>query len=426
MSFSLAFFLDFDYYSCPVAGLKPGKGARKVDISKITPPTSPPSRAFDLSPPHANPGEKRKEDDVEVEQVGEGGFAGAGGGDGRGGGVDTEVEASEATPCHTIYTKRVRSSGEGGASVTHHSPEYEHVRGGSWDTHNPACADLPHAPRWNLTQGSRMTDLNNCHEFFSLSLPPAERLFQKNAIGWISWMIISMLGEKFNAENKGLAWRVADAEDKLANEKQFNANKQKEWEIACERTDREMQTQCDTIVRLSGEKTRIREEVEQERASHQKRESEYLQWISKLQLLVTERSVEVWASEIIAEEANADSKWLLARGVPLIADRIVKFEELAKYMFELGEAAYDNGRKDGYGEARSAAEAKEALKNFDLYKTNCAACYAEKRQEYEFLEFAIVKAVGKLSRKADGVGLLKKVLGDETPEAGGAGSSHQG
>ncbi|KAF5758972.1 hypothetical protein HanXRQr2_Chr16g0735591 [Helianthus annuus] len=96
-------------------GLKPGKGARKVDVSKITPPTSPPSRTFDQSPPHADPGEKRKEDDVEVEQVGEGGSAGAGGGDGRGGGVDTEVESSEATPRHTIYTKRVRSSGEGGA-----------------------------------------------------------------------------------------------------------------------------------------------------------------------------------------------------------------------------------------------------------------------------------------------------------------------
>ncbi|KAJ0766452.1 hypothetical protein HanPSC8_Chr03g0084071 [Helianthus annuus] len=438
-----------------------GKGARKVVISKITPPTSPPSRAFDLSPPHVDPGEKRKEYDVEVEQVGEGGFAGAGGGDGRGGGVDTEVESSEATPCHTIYTKRVQSSGEGGASVTHHSPEYEHVRSGSLDTHNPACADLPHAPRWNLTQGSRMTDLNNCREFFSLSLPRAERLFQKrrNRMDLLDdhihagvnfyatsqeiareWQLIgedtlefeaakkalAEEREKFNAEKKGLAWRVANAEDKLAKEKQFNANKQKEWEIVCERTDREMQTQRDTIVRLSGEKTRISEEVEQERASHQKRESEYLQRISKLQQLVTERSVKVRASEIIAEEANADSKWLLARGVPLIADRIVKSEELAKYMFELGEAPYDNGRKDGYGEARSAAEAKEALKNFDLYKTNCAARYAEKRQEYEFLEFAIVKAVGKLSRKADGVGLLKKALGDETPEAGGAGSGHQG
>ncbi|MFS7939165.1 hypothetical protein Hanom_Chr05g00448531 [Helianthus anomalus] len=72
-----------------------------------------------------------------------GGSTGAGGDDNRGGGVDAEVESSEATLRHTTYTKRVRSSGEGGASGTHHSPEYEHVQGGSWDTHNPTCADLP-------------------------------------------------------------------------------------------------------------------------------------------------------------------------------------------------------------------------------------------------------------------------------------------
>ncbi|KAM0064469.1 hypothetical protein Hdeb2414_s0003g00103291 [Helianthus debilis subsp. tardiflorus] len=104
-------------------GLKPGKGVRKVDVSKITPPTSPPSRTFDLSPPRADPDGKRKEDDVEVEQVGKGGAAGAG--------ADTKVESSEATARHTIYTKRVSSSGEVGASGTHQSPEYQHVRGGS-------------------------------------------------------------------------------------------------------------------------------------------------------------------------------------------------------------------------------------------------------------------------------------------------------
>ncbi|KAJ0949175.1 hypothetical protein HanRHA438_Chr01g0035861 [Helianthus annuus] len=126
----------------------------------------------------------------QIEQVGEGGGAGGdgdnvgarGGGDNdgaRGGGDNVQEESSEATPHHTVYTKVIRDSGRGGASGTHHSPEYEHVQGGSWDTHNPACADLPHAPRWNLTQGSQMTDLNNCREFFSVSLPPAERLFQK-------------------------------------------------------------------------------------------------------------------------------------------------------------------------------------------------------------------------------------------------------
>ncbi|MFS7922798.1 hypothetical protein Hanom_Chr03g00253221 [Helianthus anomalus] len=57
---------------------------------------------------------------------------------------------------------------------------------------------------------------------------------------------------------------VANAEDKLAKEKRLNADKQKEWETACERTNREMQTQCDAIIRLSCEKTKISEDAEQE------------------------------------------------------------------------------------------------------------------------------------------------------------------
>ncbi|KAM0062302.1 hypothetical protein Hdeb2414_s0004g00146531 [Helianthus debilis subsp. tardiflorus] len=165
--------LEKIYAASGSRGLKPGRGTRKVDISKITPPTSPPSRTFGLSPPHADPG-KRKEDDVEVEQVGEGGAGASAGGDGAavgGRGDDVEEESSEAIPHHTVYTKVVRGSGQGSASGTHHSPENEHVQGGSWDTHNPACVDFPHAPRWNLTQRSRMTDLGNCREFFSLSHP---------------------------------------------------------------------------------------------------------------------------------------------------------------------------------------------------------------------------------------------------------------
>ncbi|KAM0020386.1 hypothetical protein Hdeb2414_s0025g00666581 [Helianthus debilis subsp. tardiflorus] len=68
--------------------------------------------------------------------------------------------------------------------------------------------------------------------------------------------------EKYNAEKKGLLWSVSDAEDKLVKEKQFNANKQKEWEVACERTNREMQNARDQIVKLKGEKTEISNEQE--------------------------------------------------------------------------------------------------------------------------------------------------------------------
>ncbi|KAJ0442798.1 hypothetical protein HanRHA438_Chr16g0760271 [Helianthus annuus] len=94
-------------------------------------------------------------------------------------------------------------------------------------------------------------------------------------------------------------------------------------------------------------------------------------------------------------------------------------------MFELGEAAYDSGRKEGYGEGRAVAVANEKVDHFDLYKTDCSARYASKRQEYEFLEFTIVKAVGKLSRKTDVVETPKKALGEQDVETGDAGTSHQ-
>ncbi|KAJ0766634.1 hypothetical protein HanLR1_Chr03g0079781 [Helianthus annuus] len=164
--------------------------------------------------------------------------------------------------------------------------------------------------------------------------------------------------EKFNSEKKGLAWRVADVEDKLAKDKQFNTNKQKEWETACERTNHELQTQRDTIVSMSGEKTKISEEAEQERDAHHKREQEYIQRIAKLEKFDAEKVAESKAFEILVEEVTAHCKWLLARAVPLISERIAGSEELAKYMYELREAAYDHGRKDGYSEGRSAAEAK--------------------------------------------------------------------
>ncbi|MFS7938069.1 hypothetical protein Hanom_Chr05g00435161 [Helianthus anomalus] len=161
---------------------KSGRSVRKIDISKITPPTSPPSKPLDLSPPRPDLKGNVKEDDVEVEKVGnmvEDVAAGAGRGETHAEGVETEVESSEATPRGTIYTKRVSGSGGGGTSGIHHSPEYTRVQGGSWTNYNPACDDLPHTPQWTLTQGSRMNDLSNCREFYSLSLPPTEKLFQK-------------------------------------------------------------------------------------------------------------------------------------------------------------------------------------------------------------------------------------------------------
>ncbi|KAM0014310.1 hypothetical protein Hdeb2414_s0036g00730531 [Helianthus debilis subsp. tardiflorus] len=94
-------------------------------------------------------------------------------------------------------------------------------------------------------------------------------------------------------------------------------------------------------------------------------------------------------------------------------------------MYDLGEAARALGRNEGYAEGRASAESKEPLKNFELYKNDCVGHYAKKRQEFESLEFAIVKAAQKLSRKPNGVALLKKALDDEDRATGGAGTSHQ-
>ncbi|XP_022037665.2 uncharacterized protein LOC110940437 isoform X7 [Helianthus annuus] len=454
---------------------KTSKKPRPVDISHITPPTSPPSRTVGLTPP-------RDDADVTVkggegfEGIFEGGDAAGGdvggdaGGVDKGKGIEVEMESSETTPQQTIYTKRPPVEG-GATSGFVRSPHFEQNPGDSWG--NPACDDLPHLPRWGLTQGSRMNDLQNCQEFFSLSLPPAERMFQKNrsrfaliddhVTAGVNFFATSQeilrewrsMGEetmafeeakkafaeekeKFNTEQKGLQWRVTEAERKFEEQKQLNEQKQKDWESACARTNAEMQSQRDAIVRLSGEKTALAEEAHQARLAAEKKEKEYIARIDKLELLVQaktseceaaqrlldEKTAECRASELLAEEASADSRWLLSRGVPLLADRILNSPELAQYMFELGGAGYNSGRKNGYAEGRCAAANNEKDYKFELYKADCDNAYAKKRREFAMLDFAVVKAAGKLALKADGVALLKKALGeDDASGAGGAGSS---
>ncbi|MFS7953338.1 hypothetical protein Hanom_Chr07g00617341 [Helianthus anomalus] len=142
----------FKSASVPRASSKSTHSGSRIDISKITPPASPPSKHLDLSPPRPDPKGKWKDDDVEVQQT-------------------EKVAANVAAD--TVYTKCVRGSTGGYASGTHQSPEFHRVQGGSWTTHNPVCDDLPHAPHWTLTQGSRMDNLPNCREFYSLSLPPS-------------------------------------------------------------------------------------------------------------------------------------------------------------------------------------------------------------------------------------------------------------
>ncbi|KAF5815805.1 hypothetical protein HanXRQr2_Chr03g0127241 [Helianthus annuus] len=212
------------------------------------PPTSPPSRTVGLTPPRDDVEAGKRGGERITEDVGEGGGdAGVVGGDGgadKGKGVEVEVESSETTPHQTIYIKRP-SGGGGATSGVARSPQFEHNPADSWG--NPACDDLPHAPRWNLTQGSRMDDVNNYHEFFAMSLPPAEIMFQKNRNRFAllddhvragvnffatsqeilrewrsmgeetlefeeSKKLFAEERERFNAEKKGLQWRVSDAE----------------------------------------------------------------------------------------------------------------------------------------------------------------------------------------------------------------------
>ncbi|KAJ0785433.1 hypothetical protein HanOQP8_Chr02g0043071 [Helianthus annuus] len=116
-----------------VASAPQGKTSRKIDISEITPPTSPPSRTFGLFSPPEDLGEKEKQIHVEAEKVGEGGDDGAGGagGDGRGKGVETEAESSEATPYFTIYTRSPPGAGGGATSKVPQSHEFENIQAGS-------------------------------------------------------------------------------------------------------------------------------------------------------------------------------------------------------------------------------------------------------------------------------------------------------
>ncbi|KAM0002478.1 hypothetical protein Hdeb2414_s0008g00275201 [Helianthus debilis subsp. tardiflorus] len=144
----------FKSASAPFSSSKSAHSGPKIDILKITPPASPPSKPLDLSPPHPDPKGEGKEDDVKVdrtERVVENVAAVSGRDEVQVEGVEIEYESSEATPQGTIYTKSVRTSGGSGDSDDQQCPEFHQVEGGSWTTHNPACDHLPHAPRRRLT-----------------------------------------------------------------------------------------------------------------------------------------------------------------------------------------------------------------------------------------------------------------------------------
>ncbi|MFS7947847.1 hypothetical protein Hanom_Chr06g00552991 [Helianthus anomalus] len=255
----------------------------KIDISKITPPTSPPPVPFDVSPPHPDPKGKGKEGNVEgdptkkvVQSVAADAVVQERGV--RVEGAETDWESSEPTPQGIIYTKRRPPT----------------LRG------------------WIF---------GNYREFYSLSLPPTERLFQKNhhRLDLLDDLVHSGVNlfsttqeivrdwqsmgedilefeaakkefaaerESVNSEKKGLLWRVANYEEKLAKEKEFNANHQKEWVAARERSNHELKSTRDEVVRLKAEKAKDSQEYECLDAARKEKEVESQACIAALEKTV--------------------------------------------------------------------------------------------------------------------------------------------
>ncbi|MFS7890176.1 hypothetical protein Hanom_Chr00s000007g01615691 [Helianthus anomalus] len=67
-----------------------------------------------------------------------------------------------------------------------------------------------------------------------------------------------------------------------------------------------------------------------------KNHKEALARIAELEKTVEKQQTQSKTLELLSQDLGDDCKWLLTHGVPLIAGRLVKSEELAKYMFELG------------------------------------------------------------------------------------------
>ncbi|KAM0049590.1 hypothetical protein Hdeb2414_s0008g00287681 [Helianthus debilis subsp. tardiflorus] len=132
-----------------------------------------------------------------------------------------------------------------------------------------------------------------------------------------------------------LEFEATKKDFKLAKEIQFNADRQKEWEVVCERTIRELkaahdEAARDEIVRLKGEKTKESDEHEHMVVAYQKREAESELRIVALEKVVEEKTTQDKALEIIAEEISTDCKWLLAHGVPLLTRKGIDVDTLMK------------------------------------------------------------------------------------------------
>ncbi|MFS7937682.1 hypothetical protein Hanom_Chr05g00430571 [Helianthus anomalus] len=232
--------------------------------------------------------------------------------------VEGDAESSEATPPMTKYTRRMPpgDEGHGRSEEQGGSKTWRVEASGSWMDYNPACDALP-CP--SLVPGARVIEFEEEKREFVVKK------------------------EKFNKEHKGLNWRVSDAEVKLAQEQKLNAQRQEEWTVACAHTNHDLKVARGELVKLRGERDEASQEVmrltailkEKEiQADVARRANEEAQArIAELEKTAEVHKAQTKASEMVSQELSEDCKWLINRGISLLADSLMASEELAKYKF---------------------------------------------------------------------------------------------
>ncbi|MFS7967958.1 hypothetical protein Hanom_Chr09g00791931 [Helianthus anomalus] len=167
-----------------------------------------------------------------------------------------------------------------------------------------------------------------------------------------------------------------------------------EWTVACVRFNRDLKAVRDEVINVTGERDAESREVQ------------------RLSTMFKEKE----AQTIEAQKSHAEA-------LACLANRLMASEELAKYMFELGGAAYNSGRKDCYAEGKVFAIEGNQKIALNYSKKIVLVIMLSKHKAFGFLKFSILKAIEKLSRKGVAVVVLRKVLEGGDAKTGGVGPS---
>ncbi|KAM0071145.1 hypothetical protein Hdeb2414_s0001g00021551 [Helianthus debilis subsp. tardiflorus] len=157
-----------------------------------------------------------------------------------------------------------------------------------------------------------------------------------------------------------------------------------------------------------------------QRSTAHKERNEALAGVAVLEESAVKHKAHAEATDMMAHELGQDCKWLINHGTPLIAALLMTSDEVAKYMFDLAGAAYNNGQKDGFAEGKAFALEERSNHEFELFKTDCTTCFCNKRKDFDNLEFGVLKAIEKLSRNGVAMDMLRIVLGDKDADTGAA------